>query len=93
MDKLACTKWPVSFLLSNSHPGITWELTLLSCGNDNNNKNNNKNPHPNSPSRGCDRVLIFCPHYDIFGVHKSSLGRHEPKFLVNPVRVKDLKLV
>ena len=43
-------------------PGQTWELTLLSRGNERKKKkkNNNKNPHLNSPRRGCVRGLKFC---------------------------------
>ena len=38
-------------------PDQTWELTLVSHGNNNNNKNN---PQPNSPRRGCPSVMKFC---------------------------------
>jgi hypothetical protein len=42
----------------NHTPGETWELTLLSHGTKN--KKNMNDPHPNSPRRGCARVLKFC---------------------------------
>ena len=37
-------------------PGQTWELTLLSRGQN----KNKKKPHLNSPRRGCARGLKFC---------------------------------
>jgi hypothetical protein len=40
-------------------PGQTWELTLFSHGNNNNKNKKNDNPHPNSPRRGCTRVMKF----------------------------------
>ena len=61
---LCCViQWPLQVYCAPSCQtpitGQTWELTLLSCGNKKK-RNKNNNPHPNSPRRGCPRVLKFC---------------------------------